>query len=165
MDAERIDALVIEAETLATPVIDPAAPAPEPEEAVVVRDEVGEAEGVFALVVAVASAVEPTVETLYDAARVRKIAEAYVPLAQKRGWDLVTWLENWGPEIAFVIAVVPPQIAKAIVAAIKAKFASQKPAPAAEPAKTENGTLAGQGEFKQPEAAAVVDNGGALAPS
>lgn len=161
MDAERIDALVIEAETLATSALDQAAPAAEPEEDVLVKDEVGEAESVFALVVAVASAVEPTVETIYDPERVRKIAEAYVPLAQKRGWDIVKWLEAWGPEIGFVIAVVPPPIAKAIVAAIKSKFSGKKPAPAGEPAKTENGTLAGQGEFTQPEA--VVDNGGALA--
>lgn len=165
MDEQRLLSIVNEAEISEIPAIDPAAPPAEPEEAVVVKDEVGEAESVFALVVAVASAVEPAVETLFDAARVRKIAEAYVPLAQKRGWDLVVWLENWGPEIAFVIAVVSPQIAKAIVAAIKAKFFSKKPALAAEPDKTENGTLAGQGEFKQTEAAVVVDNGGSLAAS
>ena len=161
MDAERIDALVTEAEKMATPALDPDATSAEPEDAVLMKDEVGEAESVFALVVAVASAVEPAIEKIYDPERVRKIAEAYVPLAQKRGWDIVKWLEAWGPEIGFVIAVVPPPIAKAIVAAIKAKFSGKKPAPAGAPTKTENGTLAGQGEFTQPEA--VVDNGGALA--
>lgn len=165
MDAERIDALVNEAESMEAQAAGPVAPAEsgsEPENAVVVVDKVEEAEQIFALAMSIAGGIDPVVEKVYDAERVRKIAEAWVPLAEKRGWDLIAWLSKWGPEIGFVIAVVPPPIAKAIVAAIKAKVSSKK-APAAEPAKTENGTLAAQGDFKQSET--VTDNGGALAPA
>lgn len=85
-------------------------------------DPVAEAEAMFGFVVATLAGMAPFVEQWYPPERVRKIAETYVPLADRRGWDTWGWLEKYGLELAFIGAVLPPQAIKIAIEAAKAKF-------------------------------------------
>ncbi len=91
-------------------------------------DPVQESRELWGFVFAVLAGVMPEMAKLYPADRVERIAVAWVPLAEKRGWDLGAILGQWGPEIMFAVAIVPPEIGKAVIALIRAKLNKGKPA-------------------------------------
>lgn len=103
-----------------------------PEEA----DPVAESRELWNFVFTLVGGLAPEMAKLYPPDRVEKIAVAWVPLAQKRGWDLGAILGEWGPEIMFAVAIVPPEIGRAVLALIRAKLARGRQveaAPAAAP--------------------------------
>lgn len=102
------------------------------DEGPVQADPVQESRELWGMVFAVMAGVMPEVDRLYPAERVERIAVAWVPLAQKRGWDLGAILGAWGPEIMFAVAVVPPEVGRAILALVKAKLGKARPVPVQE---------------------------------
>jgi hypothetical protein len=89
-------------------------------------DPVSEAEAIFTLVVNVASVGVPLIGERYGQGEIRRIAEAYVPVAQKHGWDLNLWLARYALELALIYAVVAP-VAKDLVTIARARMAAKKP--------------------------------------
>lgn len=83
-------------------------------------DPVEEAEAMFGFAVATVAGFMPSVETLYPPERIRRMAATYVPLAQKRGWDAMGWIEKYGLELAFMSACIPPQAWKRVMELVKA---------------------------------------------
>lgn len=90
-------------------------------------DPVQESRELWAFVFAVLGGVVPEMARLYPPDRVERIAVAWVPLADKRGWDLSAVLGQWGPEIMFAVAIVPPEIGRAVIALVRAKLNRGKP--------------------------------------
>lgn len=89
-------------------------------------DTVEESRQMWAMVFTVAGGIMPEVERLYTPERIERIAVAWVPLAQKRGWDLGDLFGRWAPEIMFVVAIIPPEMGKAIAAMVRAKLAGRR---------------------------------------
>lgn len=52
----------------------------------------------------------PDLVERYTQDKRQRIAESYTVLAIKRGWDINAWLAEWGPEIAFGMALVGPAV-------------------------------------------------------
>lgn len=99
-------------------------------------DPVEESRQLWGFVFATLGGLAPEFERMYPPDRVEKIAVAWVPLAAKRGWDLGAIFGQWGPEIMFAVAIVPPEIGRAVLALIRAKLARGRQveaAPAAAP--------------------------------
>lgn len=74
-------------------------------------DPVQETAAMFGAVVALASPLLPYLPTIYTPETVQALAGAYVPVAQKYGWDAGGWLEKFGAEIA-LIAVAGPVVVR-----------------------------------------------------
>lgn len=85
-----------------------------------VLDPVQEAEAMFGFAVATISGFLPHVELLYPPERIRRMAVTYVPLAEKRGWDAMGWIEKYGLELAFMSACIPPQVWQRVMQMVKA---------------------------------------------
>lgn len=160
MDTKAIEALRVEAQAEGAAQAEAEAAALAPGEAPPpVVDPVAEAQAVFGMVVALAAPMLPYLPAIYTDEKLAMLAGAYVPVAQKYGWDVGGRLGNYGAEIALVAVAAPLaiQTAQANKAFVAAKIAEAKPKegaaelPAAKPE-------------KQPaiERAPVVDNGGML---
>lgn len=124
--------------------------------AVAVVDPVAEARALFGVVVGLAEPMMPYLPTIYTPEKLDTLAAAYVPVAEKYGWNVGGWLSEFGAEIALAAAAVPLaiQTAKAHrghVAALAAASRPPEPLPQAVPA-------------KQPEIEreAAADTGGVL---
>lgn len=134
MDTAQLQALQAEAvanEAAAVAEAMPAAPgqveAPPP-----VVDPVAEARAVFGVVVGMAAPLLPYLPTIYSDEKLDLLAAAYVPVAEKYGWNVGGWLGEYSAEIALVAVAAPLaiQTAKAHrehAAAIAAANAPKKP--------------------------------------
>jgi len=106
MDTQQIDAL--EAEAIAAET-EPEAPGAEPGQPAAPEgpDKVAEAKAVFSMVVALASPLLPYLPSIYTEERLEMLAGAYVPVAEKHGWDMGEFLAGWSAEIALVGVAAP----------------------------------------------------------
>lgn len=70
-------------------------------------DPAKEAADVFGLAVVVLSPMLPYLPAIYTPDRVQAIAAAYVPVAEKYGWDLSGTLGKYSAELGLALAVLP----------------------------------------------------------
>lgn len=160
MDTQAIEALRTEAETDAAATAGPVAGAT-PEALPPAVDPVQEAKAIFSTVVALASPLLPYLTTIYTDDRLDMLAGAYVPVAQKYGWDVGGWLGAYSAEIALAAVAAPLaiQTAKAHREFVAAKL------PEMEEKASAPGTAEPHKPMPAPEPPVVVDNGGQLAPA
>lgn len=90
--------------------------------------EVQQAEQLFTVFFQILGAASPKVRDHYPPQQIRAIAEAWVPVAQKRGWDVGGWLKDFGPEIALGFALLPPPVLTAVLGKL-VDWATGKEAP------------------------------------
>lgn len=76
--------------------------------------KVAEAEQMFGMVFGLLYVV-PTIKAAYPPAQVKLIAVAYVPLAEKHGWQMGDLMARFGPEIGFAFALLPPVILEKLI--------------------------------------------------
>lgn len=110
MDAAALEQLAAEAQADTAA---PAAPAPVVAPAPA-ADPVAETKAVFGTVVAMLSPLLPYLPAIYTDEAVTRLAAAYVPVAQKYGWDLNSLLAGYAAEIALVGTAVPLAMQTAI---------------------------------------------------
>lgn len=127
-DLRDLQTLVNEADAGQTGAAQPGGPPPGADAPPLI-DPVAEAESIFGLAVNVASVALPLIGERYGKAEVRRIAEAYVPVAAKRGWDLNVWLAQYALELALIYAVVAP-VGQDLVQLARARMQAKKPKPA-----------------------------------
>lgn len=152
-------------------VIEAAAPLPGAPAAAPAADPVGEAKAVFGMAVAMLSPLLPYLPTIYTEQTLGALASAYVPVAQKYGWDLPGMLGEYGAEIALVGTAVP--LAMQTYVAHKAYVASKQPPPKqqAKLAAAPNDLPSPPGDAATPPAPApqapapAEDRGGRLMPA
>jgi hypothetical protein len=70
-------------------------------------DPVAEAKAVFGVVVLMLSPVLPYLRTIYTDDALGMLAGAYVPVAQKYGWDMNSWLGQYAAEIGLAGVAIP----------------------------------------------------------
>jgi len=79
-------------------------------------DPVAETAAAFGVVVAVLSPLLPYVGAIYTDDRIKALAGAYVPVAEKYGWESGGgFFDKWGAEIA-LLAVAGPMAAQTVAA-------------------------------------------------
>lgn len=95
-------------------------------------DPVAEAKAVFGVAVMMLSPVLPYLPAIYTDEALGNLAAAYVPVAQKYGWDMSTWLGQYAAEIALAGVAIPlaMRTSAAHQAWVKAKKAAAAPAAA-----------------------------------
>lgn len=164
MDTQAIEALKGEALAEGAAQAEAAAAALPPGEAPPQPvDPVAEARAVFGLVVGMAAPMLPYLPAIYTDEKLDILAAAYVPVAEKYGWNVGGWLGEYSAEIALVAVAAPLaiQTAKAhrehVAALAAAKAPKEKPAPAALAP-----TPAPDGKLPAIEREAPEDRGGML---
>lgn len=159
MDVTAIEALKTEAVTAEAVTAEPA-PGATAETLPPAVDPVQEAKAIFATVVALGAPLLPYLTDIYTDDRLDMLAGAYVPVAQKYGWDVGGWLGNYSAEIA--LAAVAAPLAMATAKAHREFAASKLPQAPAVAEAQQPGKLTAE---PAPAAAAapVVDTGGMLA--
>lgn len=110
-------------------VVEPAGAAPLP------PDPVAEAKAVFGVAVMMLTPVLPYLPGIYTDEALGNLAAAYVPVAQKYGWDMSTWLGQYAAEIALAGVAIPlaMRTSAAHQAWLRAKQAAAAPKPEAAP--------------------------------
>ena len=82
-------------------------PAPEGAEATSAVDPAKEMAAVIGVAVGLLSPALPYLPGIYTQERIQQIAAAYVPVAEKHGWNMGGWMEQWGAEIALGAVALP----------------------------------------------------------
>lgn len=130
-DLARLQAAAMDGEpaTLSDGVAEAAAP-----------DPVAETAAMLGAVVALASPLLPYLPTIYTPETVQALAGAYVPVAEKHGWNVGGWLDRYAAELALVAVAGPVAIRTANAhKAWKAERAAEARAKRGEPAQREQG--------------------------
>lgn len=100
--------------------------------------EVQQIEQALLVVFGLLGAAVPKVREHYPPEQIHAIAVAFVPVANKHGWNVGGWARDFAPEIALAFALLPPAVLQAvlnkIVDAAVGKAPEKKEAAAAEPA-------------------------------
>lgn len=73
-------------------------------------DPVAETAAMLGAVVALASPLLPYLPTIYTPETVQALAGAYVPVAEKHGWNVGGWLDRYAAELALVAVAGPVAI-------------------------------------------------------
>lgn len=73
-------------------------------------DKVAEMAAMLGAVVALASPLLPYLPTIYTPETVQALAGAYMPVAEKHGWNVGGWLERYAAELALVAVAGPVAI-------------------------------------------------------
>lgn len=106
--APELDAMGPELAALDGDCLDDHGPAPDGAGgAVAVRDRVREARDVFGLGVVMLSPMLPYLPEVYTPERLDALAGAYVPVADKYGWDVGGLLSEYSAEVALVAVALP----------------------------------------------------------
>lgn len=103
-------------------------------------DPVAETAAMLGAVVALASPLLPYLPTIYTPETVQALAGAYVPVAEKHGWNVGGWLDRYAAELALVAVAAPVAIRTANAhKAFKAERAAEARAKRGEPAPASQG--------------------------
>ena len=162
MDANQITAIIAEA---ADDEAAQAASMPGAEQAAPAADPVEETKAIFAAIVALLSPLLPYLLLIYTEEKITMLAAAYVPVAEKYGWNVGGFLEQFGAEIALIGVSIPLAIQTSRAhAEFIAKKAIEK---AAESAKTPQEAAEVAAVVRNARAGAVEaqDSGGVLCPA
>lgn len=104
--APELSAMAHEVAALDGDVFDPG-PVPDGAGPVAAPDPASEMRDIIALAVGLLAPALPYLPTIYTDEKITALAGAYVPVAEKYGWDVGGALSNWGAEIALAAVAVP----------------------------------------------------------
>lgn len=123
-------------------------------------DPVAETAAMLGAVVALASPLLPYLPTIYTPETVQALAGAYVPVAEKHGWNVGGWLDRYAAELALVAVAGPVAIRTATAhkawkaeRAAEARAKKGEPAPAPSQGGDRPAVVAGTVQAPEPEPA------------
>lgn len=126
LDALQHEAVAVDAEN-AQPAVEPVAAEP-----VQPVNEAAEIVGLLTILAGLFTPVFPSLAKIYTPQTVQSLADAAVPVMQKRGWTTGEFLGKWAAELALAAVAVP--VALATVQGVRADLAAAKAAEKAAPA-------------------------------